>query len=156
MTHPPPLDTKDRQLAFVAGQMLSFRLLANPTKKLKADGRKNGIRVGLVTEEERLAWLPPLILGPTFHFGHIGFGATTEERVPAEGFRRYLLRKCSGHVRPNAAGLTPTGFADSTSRWSCSGDALPSENEVVYHPPPLCSVKTWGRAGQDQLHCERL
>lgn len=53
----PPLDTKERQLSFVAGQTLSFRLRANPAKKLKADGHKNGIRVGLVTEEEQLAWL---------------------------------------------------------------------------------------------------
>lgn len=52
-----PLDTKERQLAFTAGQILSFRLRANPTKKLKAEGRKNGIRVGLTTEKEQLAWL---------------------------------------------------------------------------------------------------
>ena len=56
-TDVPPLDTKERQLSFAAGQMLSFRLRANPTKKVKADGRKNGIRAGLVTEEEQLAWL---------------------------------------------------------------------------------------------------
>lgn len=53
----PPLDTKERRLTLSAGQLLSFRLRANPTKKIKADGRKNGARVGLVTEEEQLAWL---------------------------------------------------------------------------------------------------
>jgi len=52
-----PVDTKERTLALSAGQVLSFRLRANPTKKLKADGRKNGVRVGLVTEVEQLAWL---------------------------------------------------------------------------------------------------
>lgn len=49
----PPLDTKERQLALAAGQLLSFRLRANPTKRRKADGR----RIGLTTEEEQLAWL---------------------------------------------------------------------------------------------------
>ena len=53
----PPIDTKERTLVLSAGQVLSFRLRANPTRKLKADGRKNGVRVGLVTEEEQLAWL---------------------------------------------------------------------------------------------------
>ena len=52
-----PVDTKERTLALSAGQVLSFRLRANPTKKRKSDGRKNGIRIGLVTEEEQLAWL---------------------------------------------------------------------------------------------------
>ena len=56
-TDVPPLDTKERHLSFAAGQTLSFRLRTNPTKKVKTDGRKNGIRVGLVTEEEQLTWL---------------------------------------------------------------------------------------------------
>lgn len=49
----PPLDTKERKLMLSSGQLLSFRLRANPTKKRKADGR----RIGLTTEEEQLAWL---------------------------------------------------------------------------------------------------
>lgn len=53
----PPVDTKERSLVLSAGQVRSFRLRANPTKKQKADGRKNGIRIGLVSEEEQLAWL---------------------------------------------------------------------------------------------------
>ena len=49
----PPCDTKERQLAFFSGQMLSFRLRANPTKRSRADGR----RIGLTTELDQLAWL---------------------------------------------------------------------------------------------------
>lgn len=49
----PPLDSKQRQLALAAGQFLSFRLRANPTKRCKADGR----RIGLTSEEDQLAWL---------------------------------------------------------------------------------------------------
>ena len=41
------------------GQLLAFRLRANPTKRLaaKRDGRAQGDRVGLYTEEDRHAWL---------------------------------------------------------------------------------------------------
>ena len=52
-----PLETKERTLLFSSGQVLSFRLRANPTKKQKADGRKNGMRIGLTKEEDQLAWL---------------------------------------------------------------------------------------------------
>lgn len=51
------LRVKPYDPAFAPGQVLRFRLRANPTKKQKAEGRKNGARVGLTTEEDRLAWL---------------------------------------------------------------------------------------------------
>jgi len=47
------LAVKEVQLTLNAGQVLAFRLRANPTKRLK-EGAK---RVGLVREEEQLAWL---------------------------------------------------------------------------------------------------
>lgn len=53
----PPISTKERHLTFQPGQRLSFRLRANPTKKLKVEGRKNGKRAGLVTREEQIEWL---------------------------------------------------------------------------------------------------
>ena len=65
----PPIETKVRQLSFVVGQILSFRLRANPTKKMKADGRKNGIRVALNTEDEQLAWLQRKAETAGFRFG---------------------------------------------------------------------------------------
>lgn len=46
--------------ALRAGEMLNFRLLANPTKRLSrslAYGREKSKRVGLYREEEQLAWL---------------------------------------------------------------------------------------------------
>jgi CRISPR system Cascade subunit CasE len=39
------------------GQRLLFRLLANPTKKIKVEGRKNGRRVELYREEDQRRWL---------------------------------------------------------------------------------------------------
>jgi CRISPR system Cascade subunit CasE len=38
-------------------QLLVFRLRANPTVKKKAEGKKNGRRVGLYRQEEQLQWL---------------------------------------------------------------------------------------------------
>lgn len=49
---------KEVELAFRPGQMLAFRLLANPTKRLgKQAGPDKGKRVGLYRPEEQLAWL---------------------------------------------------------------------------------------------------
>lgn len=42
---------------FSEGQLLRFRLQANPTIKLKRETRKHGNRVPLKREEEQLAWL---------------------------------------------------------------------------------------------------
>lgn len=44
-------------LALSLGQVLRFRLVANPTVKKKREGRKNSNRVPLVREERQLAWL---------------------------------------------------------------------------------------------------
>lgn len=44
-------------LRFHRGQRLVFRLWANPTKKIKVSGRKNGKRVELYREEEQQDWL---------------------------------------------------------------------------------------------------
>jgi CRISPR system Cascade subunit CasE len=40
-----------------AGARLRFRLRANPTRKTRPDDRKHGVRQGVVTEEQQLAWL---------------------------------------------------------------------------------------------------
>ena len=55
-------ECKTIELSFRAGQLLRFRLRANPTKKLQVhtaagDRKKNGKRVALLTEEEQIAWL---------------------------------------------------------------------------------------------------
>lgn len=57
-----PLDVenpavKPVQLKLNAGQVLAFRLRANPTVKKDREGKKQGRRVGLFREEEQLAWL---------------------------------------------------------------------------------------------------
>lgn len=39
------------------GQSLCFRLRANPTVKKKAEGKKNGRRMGLLREEDQIGWL---------------------------------------------------------------------------------------------------
>ena len=52
----PAVKQTDLQLA--AGQVLAFRLLANPTKRPgKSFGPDKGKRVGLYTAEEQMAWL---------------------------------------------------------------------------------------------------
>ncbi len=45
------------ELAPRQDQVFRFRLTANPTKRLKGDGKKDGSRVGLLREEEQTAWL---------------------------------------------------------------------------------------------------
>lgn len=57
-----PLDVdnpaiKPFDLVLQPGQVLSFRLRANPTVKKDREGQKQGRRVGLVREEDQLAWL---------------------------------------------------------------------------------------------------
>ena len=54
-----PPQTKPFAPALRAGQTLAFRLRANPTKRqaAKADGKRQGSRVGLYLETDRLAWL---------------------------------------------------------------------------------------------------
>lgn len=39
------------------GETLRFRLLANPTKKVRVEGKKNGNRYGLLKEADQIAWL---------------------------------------------------------------------------------------------------
>lgn len=48
-------DLTDKQLP--AGRILSFRLRANPTKRLSAGKGNTGKRVGIYDEEDQLAWL---------------------------------------------------------------------------------------------------
>nr|WP_290665154.1 type I-E CRISPR-associated protein Cas6/Cse3/CasE [Ardenticatena sp.] len=48
---------KKIELVFHPGQRLVFRLFANPTKKIKAEGRKHGMRVELYREEDQHRWL---------------------------------------------------------------------------------------------------
>lgn len=57
-----PAEVKPFPVAFSAGQMLHFRLLANPTRRIKtpssADGEELASkRVGLLKEEQQLQWL---------------------------------------------------------------------------------------------------
>lgn len=48
---------KPVNLALQVGQILRFRLVANPTVKKKRDGKKHSNRVPLVREDRQLAWL---------------------------------------------------------------------------------------------------
>ena len=58
LLRPPETKSFDPLSRLTAGQMLSFRLRANPTKRNgKSASEKQGKRVGLVKEEEQLKWL---------------------------------------------------------------------------------------------------
>ena len=58
---PPGIDenpqVKELTLRLKRGQRLLFRLYANPTRKIKVEGRKNGRRVELYREEDQRRWL---------------------------------------------------------------------------------------------------
>ncbi len=50
-------EVKEVTLRLRRGQRLAFRLFANPTKKIKVEGRKNGQRVELYQEDDQRRWL---------------------------------------------------------------------------------------------------
>lgn len=53
-----PAESKIVKMQLTPGQVLSFRLRANPTKKLgKSAGEAQGKRVGLYAEDKQLEWL---------------------------------------------------------------------------------------------------
>lgn len=52
-----PLQTKPLQLKLSKGQILYFRLLANPTAKRRTADNLPTKRLGLLREEDQLAWL---------------------------------------------------------------------------------------------------
>ena len=52
-----PAAIKALTLQPTAGQVFWFRLAANPTKRLRAEGKNDGARIGLVREEDQLTWL---------------------------------------------------------------------------------------------------
>lgn len=54
---------KQVDLHFRTGQALAFRMRANPTVKKDREGKKQGRREGLVSEEEQLVWLKRKIEG---------------------------------------------------------------------------------------------
>ena len=49
--------TREVTLQFQVGQLLAFRLRANPTRRLSAGKGNKGKRVGIYDEEAQLAWL---------------------------------------------------------------------------------------------------
>jgi CRISPR system Cascade subunit CasE len=53
------VEQKTFELQLVRGQMLSFRLRANPTKRRKSDGK----RIGIENENEQLEWLRAKVQG---------------------------------------------------------------------------------------------
>ncbi len=52
-----PAETKSFDLRLEVGQAYTFRLVANPTRKIQDPNNENGKRVGIYKEEEQLGWL---------------------------------------------------------------------------------------------------
>lgn len=52
-----PAAYKPYSPALQTGQILHFRVRANPSVKKKAEGKKNGYRLGLIQEEDQVMWL---------------------------------------------------------------------------------------------------
>ncbi len=84
-TELPPVATMDRHLQFHSGQMLAFRLRANPTRKVRAEGKKNGQRMGLTLREDQLAWLSRKVAEPN---RPLGFRLHKVTVMPNPGPRR--------------------------------------------------------------------
>ena len=84
--------------ALTAGQMLTFKLHANPTKKVdprqdKDPARRNGRRVVLVKEEEHLAWIVRKGEQSGFDLMRRGDGSPTVQVSP--------VQRVVGHGPPN-------------------------------------------------------
>ncbi|HXF64759.1 MAG TPA: type I-E CRISPR-associated protein Cas6/Cse3/CasE [Caldilineaceae bacterium] len=83
---------KEFDLHLRAGQLLAFRLRANPTQKLSrslARGLEKGKRVGLYKPEEQLAWLARK--GETHGFRLVSATAQQQERLDDAIHRLKLL-----------------------------------------------------------------
>ena len=52
-----PPKVKQPEPSLIAGQVLAFRLRANPTKRLSAGKQNKGKRIGIYDQEGQLAWL---------------------------------------------------------------------------------------------------
>lgn len=52
-----PASVKPFEMQFAAEQIYRFRLLANPTKRIKMEGKEKSTRVGLMREEDQTQWL---------------------------------------------------------------------------------------------------
>ena len=50
-------EIKEFHLSLKPGQRLAFRMKANPTVKKDREGQRQGRRVGIIREEQQLAWL---------------------------------------------------------------------------------------------------
>lgn len=88
--------------ALESGRLLRFRLLANPTRKIDTrtgpDGkRRNGRRVELTSEEDRLAWLQRKAASGGFELVQVAMGSALDVQVsPAMrlgGWRRHEAEK---------------------------------------------------------------
>jgi len=112
-----PVETKPFVLDVAAGQLLRFRLRANPTKRVS---EKNahlgpvmaGKRVGLATEGERVKWLLRkaevagfLIPGESLECSEAGTGAV----APVPNFRVHVIPE--GRARNDKTGFQEGTFA---------------------------------------------
>lgn len=86
-----PSEAKSFQMVFIAGQNFAFRLVANPTRKIKDDRNPNGKRVGLYKPEEHQEWL-------TRKAQQHGFRLQALTSKPPEMFRGNLFRESHKHT----------------------------------------------------------
>jgi CRISPR system Cascade subunit CasE len=76
---------------FQAGEVFAFRLVANPAKKQRVDGKKNGRRVALYDPEEQLTWL-------TRKAEQYGFRVQGVQARPPEDLQGFLFRGDARHT----------------------------------------------------------
>jgi len=86
-----PAESKPFQLRVETGQVFAFRLVANPTRKLKDADNENGKRVGIYKVEEQEAWFKRKA-------GQHGFSLRALQIKPGDRFEGKLVNGKRKHT----------------------------------------------------------
>lgn len=102
-----PVQQKSLHMDLLAGEVLRFRLRANPTKRLSAGcpgQRVDGPRVGLFKEEDQRAWVERKARGAGFELLSVDvrtLGTVVSRKSPAKHrtVQSHLAVQFDGHLR---------------------------------------------------------
>lgn len=120
-----PAEVKTFDPRFASGQVFLFRLVANPTKRLRGDGQKDGPRVGLFREEDQLAWFARKAALNGFR----PLSVQTEKVVQPDGWKNengktYCIRHLAVRFSGQLEVTDPRAFARAFAEGIGSGKGL--------------------------------